>query len=129
MLMAKMNIPTSERPQVKAECLRLLTTLRLDPARMQLISGFVDVYLDLNTAENELFNATIDRMGLTEQEEYMEIVTSWKREGIQEGRLETQEEIAKNLLREDMTVEVIVKVTGLTIERVQELRSHLQNNA
>ncbi len=29
-LMAKMNIPTSERPQVKAECLRLLTTLRLD---------------------------------------------------------------------------------------------------
>ncbi len=35
-LMAKMNITPEERPQVKAECLRLLTTLRLDPARMQL---------------------------------------------------------------------------------------------
>ncbi|MDB9446832.1 Rpn family recombination-promoting nuclease/putative transposase, partial [Anabaena sp. CS-542/02] len=37
-LMAKMKIPPSERPQVKAECLRLLITLKLDPARMQLIS-------------------------------------------------------------------------------------------
>jgi hypothetical protein len=37
-LMAKMNIAVEERPQVKAECLRLLITLRLDPARMQLIS-------------------------------------------------------------------------------------------
>ena len=59
--------------QVKAECLRLLTTLRLDPARMQLISGFIGVYLGLNPTENELFNATIDRMGFSEQEEYMEI--------------------------------------------------------
>ncbi|MEH1957297.1 hypothetical protein [Nostoc sp.] len=27
-LMSKMNIPTDERPQVKAECLRLLATLK-----------------------------------------------------------------------------------------------------
>jgi Putative transposase, YhgA-like len=87
-LMAKMNIAVSERPQVKAECLRLLITLRLDPARMQLISGFVGVYLDLNAAEEELFNATVDRMGLTNEEEYMEMVTSWERKGLQEGRQE-----------------------------------------
>ncbi|MEM6752032.1 MAG: Rpn family recombination-promoting nuclease/putative transposase, partial [Cyanobacteria bacterium P01_C01_bin.38] len=47
-LMSKMNIAVEERPQVKAECLRLLLTLKLDPARMQLISGFFDVYLNLN---------------------------------------------------------------------------------
>ncbi|WP_313931754.1 hypothetical protein [Nostoc punctiforme] len=47
-LMSKMNIPKLERPQVKAECLRLLATLKLDPARMQLISGFVDTYLRLD---------------------------------------------------------------------------------
>ncbi|MEA5507666.1 Rpn family recombination-promoting nuclease/putative transposase [Halotia wernerae UHCC 0503] len=87
-LMAKMNIAVEERPQVKAECLRLLITLRLDPARMQLISGFVGVYLDLNAAEEELFNATVDRMGLTNEEEYMEMVTSWERKGLQEGRQE-----------------------------------------
>jgi predicted transposase YdaD len=124
-LMAKMNIAVEERPQVKAECLRLLITLRLDPARMQLISGFVGVYLDLNAAEEELFNATVDTMGLTNEEEYMEMVTSWERKGLQEGRQEAQEEIAKNLLREGLTVELVVRATGLTVERVRELQAQL----
>jgi hypothetical protein len=44
-LMAKMKIAARDRPRVKLECLRLLTTLRLDPARMRLISGFVDTRL------------------------------------------------------------------------------------
>ncbi len=35
-LMAKMNIAERDRPRVKFECLRLMTTLKLDPARMQL---------------------------------------------------------------------------------------------
>ncbi|MDQ2687409.1 MAG: Rpn family recombination-promoting nuclease/putative transposase, partial [Armatimonadota bacterium] len=43
-LMAKMRIAPADRPRVKLECLRLLATLRLDPARTQLISGFVDSY-------------------------------------------------------------------------------------
>lgn len=63
-LMAKMNISPSERPIVKAECLRLLTTLRLDPARMQLISGFVDTYLTLNEAEEQTFLQTITLAGI-----------------------------------------------------------------
>jgi predicted transposase YdaD len=124
-LMALMNIAVSERPQVKAECLRLLITLRLDPARMQLISGFVGVYLDLNAAEEELFNATVDTMGLTNEEKYMEMVTSWERKGLQEGRQEAQEEIAKNLLREGLTVELVIRATGLTVERVRELQAQL----
>ena len=63
-LMSKMNIALEERPQVKAECLRLLLTLKLDPARMQLISGFFDVYLNLNEQENQAFKTAVDRMGL-----------------------------------------------------------------
>lgn len=55
-LMAKMRIAEADRPKVKAECLRLLATLRLDPARMQLISGFVDTYLRLNRRELRCFN-------------------------------------------------------------------------
>lgn len=43
-LMAKMNITPEERPRVKAECLRLLATLRLNPAKTKLISGFIDTY-------------------------------------------------------------------------------------
>ena len=93
--MAKMNIPTAERPLVKAECLRLLTTLRLDPARMQLISGFVGVYLELNAAEEEIFQDTVDRMGLNHEEVYMKMMTSWEREGALAERQKTISEILK----------------------------------
>jgi hypothetical protein len=116
-LMSKMNIPTEERPFVKAECLRLLATLKLDPARMQLISGFVDTYLRLDDIEKQVFQAAISTMGLEEQEEIMEIVTSWQQEAL--------EKVAVNLLREGIATEVIVRVTGLTLEQVQQLQIQL----
>ena len=86
-LMAKMKIQPEDRPKVKAECLRLLATLRLAPAKMQLISGFVDTYLRLNEAEEVVFEAELNRMGLSEEEEarVMEIVTSWMEKGIERG--------------------------------------------
>jgi predicted transposase YdaD len=118
-LMSKMNIAVEDRPQVKAECLRLLTTLRLDSARMQMISGFVDTYLRLGAMEEQIFQSTIDTMGLTQQEEVMEIMTSWEQRAL--------EKVAVNLLREGMTVETIVRVTDLTVEQVQQLQAQLQN--
>lgn len=120
-LMAKMNIPTEERPFVKAECLRLLATLKLDPARMQLISGFVDTYLRLDTTEEQVFQAAIDTMGLTEQEEIIEIVTSWEQKAAQK----TREEIALNLLQRGMIVPEIAQITGLSVEQVQQLQAQL----
>lgn len=120
-LMSKMNIPTEERPQVKAECLRLLATLKLDPARMQLISGFVDTYLRLDTTEEQVFQAAIDTMGLTEREEIMEIVTSWEQKAAQK----TREEIALNLLQRGMIVPEIAQITGLSVEQVQQLQAQL----
>jgi predicted transposase YdaD len=129
-LMSKMRIPPAERPQVKAECLRLLTTLRLDPARMELISGFIDTYLTLNETEEQAFQQAISTMGLDEREEYMEITTSWERKGIekgrQEGRQATLEEVALNSLREGLAVEAVVKITGLPLEKVQQLQAELQ---
>lgn len=86
-----------------------------------MISGFVDVYLELNAAEEQVFKAAIDTMGLTDREEYMEIVTSWQREGAQQAL----EQVAVNLLREGMAIEAIVRITGLTIERVQQLQAQL----
>lgn len=84
-LMAKMNIAPEDRPKVKANCLRLLVTLKLDPARMQLISGFIDTYLQLTPEEETTFNIEIGRAEPEEQEEIMEIVTSWMRKGIEQG--------------------------------------------
>ena len=83
--MVKMRIATKDRPKVKAECLRMLAILQLDPARMHLISGFVDTYLRLNQREKQVFQKEIDRMGIGEKEQVMKIVTSWMEEGIQQG--------------------------------------------
>jgi len=84
-LMSKMRIAPTDRPKVKAECLRLLATLKLNPARTRLISGFVDTYLQLNTGEEQMFQNELDRIETTEREGVMEIVTSWMREGIEQG--------------------------------------------
>ncbi len=84
-LMAKMAMKPEERPRVKLECLRLLATLKLDPARMHLISGFVDTYLRLSREEDERFRAELKTIREEQQEGVMEIVTSWLEEGRQQG--------------------------------------------
>jgi hypothetical protein len=91
-LMAKMRISPRDRPQVKVECLRLLVTLKLDPARMQLISGFVDTYLNLNQEEETLFQSQLSTMEIQEQEQIMQITTSWEQKGIVKGRQEGRQE-------------------------------------
>ena len=87
-LMAKMKIDRCDRPKVKAECLRLMVTLQLNPAKMQLISGFVDTYLRLNAEEEAMFQSELSTMGLEEQEQIMQITTSWEEKGRLEGKLE-----------------------------------------
>ncbi len=84
-LMAKMKIAPEDRPKVKAECLRLLVTLKLNPAKMQLISGFVDIYLNLNRSEEVKFKTEIREFMPPEKEEVMQITTSWMREGMEQG--------------------------------------------
>ena len=84
-LMSKMRIRPEERPKVKAECLRLLATLKLNPAKMQLISGFVDTYLRLNQEEQRVFEEKITEFQPEQKEGVMEIVTSWMEQGIERG--------------------------------------------
>ncbi|MGL6344541.1 MAG: Rpn family recombination-promoting nuclease/putative transposase [Waterburya sp.] len=86
-LMSKMKIDPIDRPTVKAQCLRLLVTLKLDSAKMQLISGFVDSYLRLNANEEALFQSELGTMETMEQEQIMQITTSWKEEGRVEEKL------------------------------------------
>ena len=88
-LMAKMQIDERDRPQVKAECLRLMVTLKLDPARMYLISGFIDTYLNLSQQEELIFQSQLSTMELKEQEQIMQITTSWEQKGIAKGQSNT----------------------------------------
>lgn len=82
--MAKMRMATSERPIVKLMSLQLLTTLGLNPAQVQLISGFIDTYLDLDPTEEAIFNEQLASIE-SQQEEVMQIVTSWMRQGLEQG--------------------------------------------
>jgi len=84
-LMAKMGIAAADRPKVKLECLRLLATLQLDPARSHFISSFIDTYLRLNAVEMHAFQAELEAIAPREKEGVMQLTTSWKEEGIQEG--------------------------------------------
>jgi hypothetical protein len=72
-LMTRMAMTPEERPRVKLECLRVLAALRLDPARQQLVSGFVDTYLQLNAQEQAQFDAGLARVQPGEREEVVTI--------------------------------------------------------
>ena len=134
-LMAKMKIAPEDRPKVKVECLRLLATLRLNPAKMQLISGFVDTYLKLNAVENRVFAEEIAKIEPENKEEVMQIVTSWMEEGLEQGleqglergleqgRLQLKQLIVSQLAwRFDrLDPEVEGKISGLSTTRLQAL--------
>jgi hypothetical protein len=119
-LMAKMQIAPEERARVKAECLRLLVTLRLDRARMQLISGFIDTYLRLNALEQQQFEAEIGRIEPSEQEGIMEIVTSWTEQGLQQGVLNYTLRLLKHKFGE-IDSEIETQVRGLSVAQLQDL--------
>ena len=102
-LMAKMKIAPDDRPTVKAECLRLLATLRLDPARTRLISGFVDTYLRLNAEEKQMFQEELGKLNESERGNVMEIVTSWMEEGIEQGLEQGAQREAKSLILRQLT--------------------------
>ena len=119
-LMAKMNIASEDRPRVKSECLRLLATLRLNPAKMQLISGFVDTYLRLNVEEEAIFQAEIVRLELVQKEVVMEIVTSWMETGIQQGLQRGRQEQTLALIMRQLTRKIGTVEPELQ-ERIREL--------
>ena len=123
-LMAKMNIAPAERRQVKFECLRLLATLKLDPARMRLISGFIDTYLRLSPQEQKLLQDEIATIEPREKEEVMEIVTSWMEEGIEQGKEQaTLSLVIRQLPRRvgTLTPELEARVQQLSLTQLEDL--------
>jgi hypothetical protein len=84
-LMARMKVHKSDRPRVKVQCLRLLATLRLEPAKSRLISRFVDAYLRLNDQEMRIFDLSLESLPVDERKTVMSYTTSWEEQGIKRG--------------------------------------------
>ena len=128
-LMSKMKMAPEERPRVKLECLRLLATLKLNPARMRLISGFVDTSLRLTREETLIFNRQADTLlERKEKETIMELTTSWKEEGRQEGRYEANQQLVLRQLRRrwrDLDPALVARVRALPVEPLETLAEDL----
>jgi hypothetical protein len=120
-LMSKMKIERKERAKVKVECLRAIATLKLDPARVSILSGFVDTYLNLNQSEVVEFNREVASIKKeTEKEQVMQIVTSWMEQGIEQGRIEGGKDEALRLVSRVLHRRVGELDAGVN-ERLQQL--------
>ena len=123
-LMAKMKMSAGDRPKVKAQCLRLLASLKLDPARATLIGGFVDSYLTLTAQEIKQYEHELARFTPTERNAAMELMTSWHREGRQEGISQGKAALVLRLLRRrfgPVSAEVSARLNTLSSERLDDL--------
>jgi hypothetical protein len=120
-LMAKMKIDPADRPRVKVECLRMIAKLNLDRARTFMVSGFIDNYLRLDAVEETQFQIEVDKIKLVkEQEQVMEITTSWMEKGRESGE---RGMVVKILTRKlgNLSPELLARVNGLNLERVEAL--------
>jgi hypothetical protein len=97
-LMAKMQIASKDRPVVKLECERLLTSLDLDWPRQRIISGFIKTYLKLNAEEEKQYMKERSKLPAAQQGRIKRINAFWAVEERQEGRLEGRLEIVLELL-------------------------------
>ena len=86
-LMVKMQIPEAERVQVRLECLRLIVTLRLDPARQQLIAGFVRKYLQMTGVELAQFQREVGLLPPEERNTVLTLTNEWIELGEEKGRV------------------------------------------
>ncbi len=124
--MAKMDFNPEERVRVKLECLRMLVTLQLNPAKIELISGFIDTYLKLNATEEQALDTELKQANLVEEEGIMEIVTSWMQKGIEQG----EQKIVKILLTQrfnniDSALES--RIDRLSAKQIESLASVIFN--
>ncbi len=119
-LMAQMNIAPAERVEVYGECWRLLTMLQLDPARSELVGSFIESYLKLTTEEEEQYRRELEKLPPEEQETRMEMMTRWRREGIQEGK----EKLVTRLINKrlgSVPSEITTRLDRLSSDQLDEL--------
>ena len=124
-LMARMSIPPADRPKVKAQVMRMVSTMRLTPEKMGLIVAFVESYLDLTAKEMVAFGRELDNiLNAKEKRNVMELMTSWERKGRAEGELALIKRLLKRRIGAvDPAIEK--KLGRLTLQRLESLAEAL----
>lgn len=125
-LLSKMGYINEEKVQVKKEFLRMLVKMEIDPAKSTLINDFFETYLLLTKEEENVLMEEINQLSQDESERIYRLPNSWwekgRREGIQEGHQTEKEKIARGMLKEGLSIDLIAKVTHLSQEEIVQLK-------
>ena len=124
-LLSKMGYTEKEKVQVKKEFLRMLVKMELNPAKAELINGFFETYLFLNKREEEQLMEEIKQLDNEEAEQIFKLPNSWREKGLKEGKMEEKRQIALEMLKEDLSVELVSKITKLTRDEIEELKKKI----
>jgi predicted transposase YdaD len=122
-LLSKMGYDEEERVQVKKEFLRMITRMKLDPARERLIYGFFETYLTLTEKEEEELMGEVEK--LPEAELLKHLPISYEEKGKKKGEAKAKKEIAMEMLRKGLAVELIAEVTHMDSEEIRKLKEQL----
>ncbi len=123
-LMAKMRMAPRDRPRVKLECLRLLASLKLDPARSRLIGGFIDGYLRLSAQEMTRYERALAQFAPQERKAAMELTHIWEAEATAMGRLAGKETLVARQLRRRVgavPADVTARLDRLSADQLDDL--------
>ena len=62
---------------------------------------------------------------LEEAEQIFKLPNSWKEKGIQEGKIEEKRQIAYDMLKEGLSIDLIEKITKLGRNEIEEIMKTL----
>ncbi|MCT1902870.1 Rpn family recombination-promoting nuclease/putative transposase [Oceanobacillus sojae] len=126
-LLSQMGYEEHERVQVKLEFLRMITRMKIDPAKMEFLYGYFETYLKLNKEEEAQMMEQMENLPEEEKDMVMQLPNSYfergKEEGIEEGIKKRNQEIALELIARGMPIDQIAEITKLKIEDIEKLAS------
>jgi hypothetical protein len=123
-LMSKMKMAERDRPKVKLECLRLLATLKLNPARTKLIGNFIENYLQLNAVETQKYEREFAALAPEERKATVEMMNSWERTGFNKGLQEGKENLVMRQIRKrfgSLSPQVMQRLDQMPADQLDEL--------
>ncbi|WP_254846716.1 Rpn family recombination-promoting nuclease/putative transposase [Oceanobacillus sojae] len=126
-LLSQMGYEEHERVQVKLEFLRMITRMKIDPAKMEFLYGYFETYLKLNKEEEAQMMEQMENLPEEEKDMVMQLPNSYfergKEEGIEEGIKKRNQEIALELIARGMPIDQIAEITELSKEDIKKLAS------
>jgi|SRR5690625_4719782 len=130
-LLSKMGYNEREKVKIKIEFYRILTVLKIDLEKQDILMDFFQTYLILSEEEEESFVEEVKKLDNADEILEMPVLYSermqeiGREKGREEGREEEREEVALEMLRDGLSIERIMKYTQLKMKQIERLKSKL----